>query len=233
MTIKIDTGIIFSAGLGTRFKPITDVIPKPLVELNHKPLISYNISVFENANIKNIYANSFYLAEKLENYISKNHPQVQVFREAERLETGGGLVNICNHIGYKNLFTMNSDIVFPHYIANCPIKKLLQNYQENIFDVMLLITPRNKFLGYEGVGDFSLDSSNKPIKLGFNDYIFTGLQIINATILQNFPKKIFSLSEIFNLCLANGKLGVTIHDDYVLHIGDVEGLKTAENFIKS
>ncbi|MDX1949868.1 MAG: sugar phosphate nucleotidyltransferase, partial [Rickettsiales bacterium] len=82
---KIDSGIIFSAGLGTRFKPITDSIPKPLVELKNKALISYNIEVFENAKIQNIFANSFYLAEKLEDYISKNHPSVKIFREAERL----------------------------------------------------------------------------------------------------------------------------------------------------
>ncbi|MDX1950189.1 MAG: hypothetical protein SFT90_06800, partial [Rickettsiales bacterium] len=195
--------------------------------------ISYNIEVFENAKIQNIFANSFYLAEKLEDYISKNHPSVKIFREAERLETGGGLINICNHIGYKNLFTMNSDIVFPNFLQNCPVKNLLSNWQENQFEALLLIAHRDNFFGYSGVGDYSLDAQNKPIKKPNNDYIYTGLQIINATILENFPKKIFSLSEIFNLCLAKNKLGVTIYHDKVLHIGDVEGLKLAENFINS
>lgn len=230
----IDKAMIFAAGLGSRFKPVTDTIPKPLVKVKNKPLIDHNIETILNAGIKNITVNSFYLAEKLENYLDKyknsDDINLNILREGERLETGGGLLNACSHLGFNPVITYNSDIIFPDFKQKNPVKSLLNNWDGSSFDILLFLCKREDFLGYEGDGDFSVNSENKLEKRSKNTLVYTGCQIINTAILQNYPKKIFSLSEIFNLCLEKQRLGFILHENKVLHVGDPEALKIAENY---
>ncbi len=231
---KLDTGMIFAAGLGTRFRPITDTIPKPLVKVKNKPLIDYNFELFINYGLKKIVVNCFYHAEKLKNYIKQNYSgksfEVEIIIEEERLETGGGLKHAIANTGIKPLFTLNSDIIFPDIKNKNPMRIMAENWNADKFDCLLLLVHKNDFLGYEGNGDFSINASGKIEKRQENEFVFTGLQIINNAILQNYPKKIFSLSEIFNLCLEKQRLGFIIHENKVLHVGDPEALKTAENY---
>lgn len=225
--------MIFAAGLGSRFKPITDTIPKPLVKVKDKPLIDHNIETILASGISDIVVNSFYLADKLEEYLQRNYKTegLKIIRESERLETGGGLLNACSYLGFNPVYTYNSDIIFPKFKEKNPLKILAQNWNEKKYDAFLLLCKREDFLGYEGPGDFSFNKNNELEKRENNEFVYTGCQIINTAILQNYEKKFFSLSEIFNELLEKNRLGGIIYDEKVLHIGDVNGLKIAETLL--
>ncbi len=225
--------MIFAAGLGSRFKPVTDTIPKPLVKVKNKPLIDYNIETILVAGITDITINSFYLAEKLEDYLHKNYKtkNLNIIRENERLETGGGLLNACSYLGFNPVFTYNSDIIYPEFKQKNPLKLLLKNWDNKKHDALLVLCKKEDFLGYEGTGDYSFNQNGQIEKRENNDFIYTGCQIINTAILQNTQKKFFSLSEIFNQLLEKNRLGTIIYDEKVLHIGDINGLKIAENLL--
>ena len=88
--------IIFSAGLGTRFKPWTDKHPKALAIVNGKSLLQRNIEYLQQQGIKDVIINVHHFAEQIENAIVENDgwgSNILVSDERdELLETGGGLL---------------------------------------------------------------------------------------------------------------------------------------------
>ena len=87
--------LIFSAGLGTRLKPLTDTLPKALVPIAGKPLLQWQIERLRAAGITNIVVNVHHFADKIIEAIQANEGwgcSVQVSDERDcLLETGGGL----------------------------------------------------------------------------------------------------------------------------------------------
>ena len=88
--------MIFSAGLGTRFKPWTDKHPKALAMVNGKSLLQRNIEYLQLNRIKDVIVNVHHFAEQVEEAIEKNNgwgSHIRISDERnELLETGGGLL---------------------------------------------------------------------------------------------------------------------------------------------
>jgi MurNAc alpha-1-phosphate uridylyltransferase len=236
MTDIPNKAFIFAAGLGERLKPITNNIPKPLVEVGGKKLIEYSIEMANKFNIKDIAINSYYKKEKIREFIGKEYPEIIIFEEDERLETGGGLKNAWDYCGDKQVLCLNSDIIIPQ-IRDQEIAELINLAKQNKDGINMLLVRRQNCLGYKGDGDFYLNSDSKKLykdnrQLEKNDLVFTGIQIINTTVLKRINKRIFSLSEIFKLLLKEQKIMATVIDGKMLHVGDIEGLELAENYLK-
>lgn len=87
--------ILLSAGMGTRLKPITNKIPKCLVEINDRPLLDIWVSNLIDAGINEILINTHHMSEKVENFIkSKNYnAQISVTYESKLLGTAGTLLH--------------------------------------------------------------------------------------------------------------------------------------------
>ena len=67
--MKINTALILCAGFGKRLNPITLKIPKPLIKINEITLLENSINFLEKLEIKNIKINTFYLHEKINDFI--------------------------------------------------------------------------------------------------------------------------------------------------------------------
>lgn len=95
--------MIFSAGLGTRFKPWTDQHPKALAPINGKPLLQHNVEYLAKYGITEVIVNVHHFAGQIIDAVNKNNgwgSKVMISDEtAEVLETGGGLLKA------KDLFT--------------------------------------------------------------------------------------------------------------------------------
>ena len=91
----ISQAMIFSAGLGKRMLPLTESTPKPLIKINNKSLLKNNIEKLIESKFRNIVVNAYLHSDKIINE-TKMFESVKVIVEAERLETGGGLLNAIN-----------------------------------------------------------------------------------------------------------------------------------------
>ena len=233
-TLMPNKAFIFAAGLGTRMRPLTDNIPKPLVKVCDKALLDYQIEMVIDAGIKTIIINTFYQPEQVEGHVQKYMQagvDIKIFRETERLETGGGLLNAMSIINYEPIFTLNSDVIFK-YKTN-PLKRLMKNWNPEKYDLFMMLSEKEKAVGYYEDGNFNIDGNGFFIMDSSKPYIYTGLQIINCHVLKKHSdKKIFSLSEVFKECSANKRISGLIHDEAWLHVGDLKGLQAAEDFLK-
>jgi len=118
-------GMIFSAGLGTRFKPWTDKHPKALAIVNGKSLLQRNIEYLQQYSIKDVIVNVHHFADQIEEAVLVNKgwgSNVMISDERnEVLETGGGLLNAKNlFTPGKRFITCNVDI-----LTDLDISKLL------------------------------------------------------------------------------------------------------------
>lgn len=118
--MKLSHAIILAAGLGTRMRPLTLSIPKPLIPVKGKPLIDYCLDWLSGAGIEQVVINTSYLADALEAYVaSRARPKVMLSREEPApLETGGGIVKALPMLGAGPFLAMNSDAIFVHASAH-------------------------------------------------------------------------------------------------------------------
>ncbi len=226
----ISQAMIFSAGLGKRMLPLTQSIPKPLVKINNKSLLKNNIEKFIESKFRNIVINAYHHSDKIINE-TKMFESVKVIVEAERLETGGGLLNaIKEKYFWENtpIVLLNGDIFW--YDKNYKsIDKIISLWNPNKMDMLLCLKRKEDFFGYNGNGDFDLQSDDDLVsKLKKNQnplYAYTGMQIINQDIIKNVKKSYFSLNEQIMRSLEKKRLFGYIDQNQWFHIGTVEDLK--------
>lgn len=146
--------MIFSAGLGTRFKPWTDKHPKALALVNGKTLLQHNIEYLQQMGIRNIIVNVHHFAEQIEKAIIDNQGWgsiIQISDEREAvLETGGGLLKA------KHLFTPGQRFITCNVdiLTDLDIRSLLQFHQNRnaliSFGVTNRKSSRNLLFNTEG-----------------------------------------------------------------------------------
>lgn len=134
--------MIFSAGLGTRFKPWTDKHPKALAFVNGKSLLQRNIAYLQQYGIKDIIVNVHHFAEKIKETISVNNgwgSSVNISDERdELLETGGGLQKAKEFFTPGEKFiTCNADI-----LTDLDIHELISFHEKNNALVSFGVTNR-------------------------------------------------------------------------------------------
>ena len=223
--------MIMAAGFGMRMRPLTDTIPKPLVQVAGKPLIDYAINFLAAGGVKNIVVNSHYLAEMLEAYLPSH---VTISHENEALETGGGIKNALPLLGNEPFFVVNSDVICIDIEGHSPaLTRLAQNFDEQKMDAILLLHEVRKAIGYNGKGDFFVEKDGSLRRRNENEtapLVFTGIQLIHPRLFANSPNGKFSLNVLYNKDLS--RIGAIIHEGEWLHIGSEEELAIAEEFFK-
>lgn len=133
-------GMVLAAGWGRRLRPLTDVLPKPLVPFFGRPTLAHALEHMARCGITQTAVNTFHLAEDLEAGLAGESglPEVQISREEELLGTGGGVRRLASFLGAEPEFVlMNGDI-----IASVPWVDVLEHHRVNEADVTLVTVTR-------------------------------------------------------------------------------------------
>ena len=197
--MKIKTAIILCAGFGKRLMPLTEKTPKPLLKIKEISLLENTINLIKVLEIKSLKINTFYLSEKIKDFIFSNNfgLEIQIIEDgAEILDTGGGLLNVVNNSVETDFIVFNPDTIWNTEYAN-EIKQMENIYFKNNLENILMVVKKNLSFDKRFKGDFSLDGNNLK-KSNDKNYIYTGCQIINKKIFKNLSKKIFSMNEIWD-----------------------------------
>jgi MurNAc alpha-1-phosphate uridylyltransferase len=227
--------MIMAAGLGTRMRPLTETMPKPLVQVVGKPLIDYALDFLSASGISEIVVNSHYFAEILEEHLQSHHlaKKITISREDEVLETGGGIKKALPILGNSPFFVLNADVIC---IDGAPpaLAHLAQNFDTEKMDAILLLHEVEKAVGYSGKGDFFINDNGTLRRRAENEtapYVFTGIQIIHPRLFVGAPDGKFSLNELYNRDL--NRIGAIIHAGDWLHVGSPSELAEAENYLST
>ena len=184
--------------------------------------------------VKFLVINTCYKAEMLEEHVAQhNTPQIAISREAEPLETGGGIANALDLLGEEPFFALNSDTICLTGSHN-PLLRLSDYWDAQKMDALLLLHPTEKAVGFNGAGDFYISESGAVERRGERDsapYVFTGVQLLHPRLFDGAPEGVFSMNVLYDKDLS--RVHALVHDGDWLHVGDVAGLARAEAFLSS
>src|SRR3954463_11017933 len=109
--MMIERAMVLAAGLGKRMRPLTDTLPKPLVQVAGKALIDHVLDKLADAGVAQAVVNVHHRADQIEAHLkSRTRPRIVISDErGELLDTGGGVVKALPHLGSGPFFHMNSD----------------------------------------------------------------------------------------------------------------------------
>ena len=203
--MNIKYGMILAAGLGKRMQPLTLKIPKPLIEINNSTLLERAINLLISHGVHEISINVHYLSDQIKSFINRKKFQVKITisNEENLLDTGGGVLKGTQNFGDKPFFVINPDTVWRNdYLEE--MKNLEEIYFRNNKSTLLLV---NKKLSIDPSfkGDFNLNNENIS-KDDENQFIFTGLQIINRSVLTDEKSKVFSMNKVWNKLIKDKNL---------------------------
>ena len=204
--MNIKYGMILAAGLGKRMQPLTLKTPKPLLEINNYTLLERAINLLIGHGVQEISINVHYLPDQIKSFINRKKFKVKITISNEEnllLDTGGGVLKGTQNFGDNPFFVINPDTVWSkHYLKE--LKSLEAIYLKNNKPTLLLV---NKKLSIDPSfkGDFNLNNE-KISKDSENQFIFTGLQIINRSVFTNEKSEVFSLNKVWNKLIKDKNL---------------------------
>ena len=204
--MNIKYGMILAAGLGKRMQPLTLKIPKPLLEINNSTLLERAINLLISHGVQEISINVHYLPDQIKSFINRKKFKVKITISNEEnllLDTGGGVLKGTQNFGDNPFFVINPDTVWgKNYLAE--LKSLEFIYLKNNKPTLLLV---NKKLSIDPSfkGDFNLNNE-KISKDSENQFIFTGLQIINRSVFTNEKSEVFSLNKVWDKLIKDKNL---------------------------
>jgi MurNAc alpha-1-phosphate uridylyltransferase len=236
--MSIDRAIILAAGRGERMRPLTDRMPKPLVQVAGRTLLDHALDQVERHGINQVVVNISYKAEMITHHLaSRSHPTIQFSHEENPLETGGGIAKALPLLGDKPFFSLNSDtICIDRPQMATALERLEQAWNPQELDVLMLLQPVKAATGYHGRGDFAVERGK--LRRRHTDeqapYVFTGIQIVHPRLFTICPEGPFSMNVLYDrLRDTHGyfkNLGYVIHEGDWLHVGDPQGLELAESY---
>ena len=205
--MKINTALILCAGYGKRLNPLTLTEPKPLLKVDKITLLENSIDLIQSLGIKKIIINTFYLKEKIENFIKikKFNLDIQIINDGKViLNTGGGILNMMNSSNESDFLILNPDTLW-----NKGYIKIIQSMEKFYFSTkiksVLLLVNKNLSFDKKLKGDFNLLNNiiRKDVQ---NNLIYTGCQIISKDLFISYSIDNFSILEIWNKLINKKKL---------------------------
>lgn len=216
--------MIFAAGRGTRMAPLTNDRPKPLVPVNGRPLLDHALDLAEAAGIRRIVVNTHYLAPMVEQHLATS--PVTTINEEVLLDTGGGLRNARGLLGNGPVLTLNSDAVWS---VPTVLTDLLTAWRPGRMRALLALVPPDRASGHKGAGDFTMEDQGHLTR--GPGLIYTGAQIIDPTVLDDIPNRVFSLNLAWDRLMADQSLFGMEFPGTWCDVGQPESIAIAERML--
>ena len=219
--MEIKTALILCAGYGKRLNPITLNKPKPLIEINKTSLLQNTLNLVNSLGIKNILINSFYLSEQIENYVDNLNFNLKIIKDGKNiLDTGGGILNLIENSNQNDFLIFNPDTIWNEGYIN-EIQNMEKFYFENKIKNILLVVEKSRSFDHRMQGDFSIENNILSRVIDTN-FIFTGCQILNKGIFENYKIEKFSINKIWDKMILKNKLYGYVSEKNFTHLTDIE-----------
>jgi len=212
-------GMILAAGLGTRLRPITYTIPKPMVPLCNRPLVAWAVESLHAAGVRDLIVNLHHLPETIEHYLRSRYDRITFSYEQEILGTGGAIRRVRPLLENEDaFFLVNGDTVqFPQWDA------LRDALGDNIAALTLRHPPENdRFTSV-----FLADGRVTGFGQGHGESLmFAGSHLISTRIFEYLPdeEEFGIVNAVYQPLLDSGRetIGGIVDDGLWFDIGTPE-----------
>ncbi|RKZ49865.1 MAG: mannose-1-phosphate guanylyltransferase [Gammaproteobacteria bacterium] len=198
--------MILAAGRGERMRPLTDKMPKSMLEVSGKPLIQYHVENLVQAGIVDIVINHALFGEQIETHLNDGKSlgaSIRYSAEGDHpLETAGGIVKALPLLGDKPFVTVNADIW-----TDFPFQSLLRegdgqadDSANNLAHIILVDNPE-----HNPNGDFAL-SDGKVLNQGELMLTFSGISVFKPEFFKDCTSGSVPLTPILRQASSQGQV---------------------------
>lgn len=223
---RINTAFILGAGLGTRLQPLTEKLPKPLLQIGGRPIITYAMEHLREAGVRRFIVNTHHCAEKYKEAFPDGNWQgipITFRHEPLLLDTAGGIKNIEDLITQdEQIIVYNGDI-----ITNMPLEPLLQRHFALPTEVTLALRSSGPLLNVNiNKEGYICDMRHILKNPGVRSCLFAGIYIVEKTFWQRLEEG--NIESIVLPLVASIKEnprcvgGIVIDDGYWYDVGTLE-----------
>jgi len=231
----IRSAMVLAAGLGTRMRPITDTLPKPLVRVGGRALLDHALDRLPAAGIEDAVVNVHHLAHLVEAHLrGRARPRITISNErGQLLETGGGAKNALPLLaagGPGPFVLLNSDSLWIDD-GRDNLAALVQSWDPERMDTLLLLASVATSLGYDGQGDFAMQPDGRLKRRaqgGTAPFVYAGVAVLKPELFADTPDGPFSLNFLFDRAIARERLYGMRLDGEWLHVGTPESIPAAD-----
>jgi MurNAc alpha-1-phosphate uridylyltransferase len=223
--------MILAAGRGERLRPLTDTTPKPMLPINGKPLLEHHINRLAAAGIDEIVINTCWLGEQIETYFADNGRRFGVniswSREAQALETGGGISHALPLLGDQPFLLVNGDVW-----SDFPLAELVKTDLPTELDAQLVLVNNPE---HHPRGDFSLDGKLVSYKEA-QRFTFSGISLFRPALFAAYQAsagQCFPLRDILRPAILAGRVSASVYTGSWCDVGTVERYQQLQNFVSS
>lgn len=238
MTERIGhTAMVLAAGFGTRMRPLTNTMPKPLIPVAGQPIIAHGFDRLRAAHVTSAVVNAHYLADQVEAWCATvTSPTTRVSDERDAiLDTGGGIDRALPLLGDDPFFVLNSDSFWIDR-GTPALSRLRAAWDDANMDCLLLLCDPAHTTGYDGSGDFVLGDDGRLTRAkhaaGRKALAYIGGYLVHPRLFRDAPKGAFSMNLLWDRAIAAGRLYGLAHDGHWLHVGTPEAIGAAEDWLK-
>jgi N-acetyl-alpha-D-muramate 1-phosphate uridylyltransferase len=238
MPVKPDKAMVLAAGLGLRMRPLTERMPKPLVQVAGRPLLDHVLDKLGAAGVSEAVVNIHYLPDQIIDHVAgRKKPRVIISDERERvLGTGGGIVKALPLLGQTPFFLVNADTMWIDGVRS-NLARLAETFDPARMDILLLMAPTASSIGYDGSGDYGMlpdGALRKRREHQVVPFVYAGAAILSPALFAEAPKGEFSLTKAFDAANEQERLFGLRLDGTWMHVGTPDAIAAAEEaFLES
>lgn len=232
--------MVLAAGLGTRMRPITDTIPKPLVKIAGKPMIDYVLDLLVAAGVETVSINVHHHADQMVSHLGqRNDIKILISDErAELMNSGGGLAKGLKLLPPGPVLVMNADLFWVGeevgQLSN--LEKLSRFFEPTRMDMAMLCVDMDRTTGHNGKKDFNLAEDGLLTRYQEGEphpVVYAGAIAMDSRLLHDAPTDAFNLNIYFDRAIAKNRLfGVSLDGQWIT-VGTPDAIEDAERTIAS
>jgi MurNAc alpha-1-phosphate uridylyltransferase len=208
--------MILAAGRGERMRPLTDTVPKPLLEVGGKPLIVYTVERLKQGGISDIVVNYAHLGQQIVDRLGDGAPLgVSITysdESAGALETGGGIYKALPLLGNEPFVVINSDVW-----TDFPMETLPRQIS-GLAHLVLVANP-----SHHRAGDFFLDDTLVNLDHG-QRLTFSGIGVYSPKLFDNVTEECFPLVPLLHNAIRNRQVTGECYDGEWVDVGTPDRL---------
>jgi len=225
--------MVLAAGLGTRMRPITDTMPKPLIEVGGRAMIDRALDALKAAGVEKSVVNVHHFADLMIEHLAQCGNFVTVSDERERLlDSAGGIVKALPELGADPFLLLNADSFWVDG-PESSLERLALAWRDAEMDILMMLSPLESATGHNGKSDFTMDDAGRLTRAADRSHglVYAGAAILHPHIFENAPEGPHGLNLHFDRAIAAGRLFGVEMKGHWFTVGSPEAIKEAETVL--
>jgi mannose-1-phosphate guanylyltransferase len=185
--MSMTAAMVLCAGFGTRLRPLSDELAKPLMPVGDRPMLAHVVETLGRGGVRKLVINTHHRSDDFDSGINNIHASIQVLHESEILGTAGGVANASDALGDSDVVVWNGDILAP----DLDVAALIERRRAIAASTLWVVEPRAS-----GEGTVGLDARGHVVRLRGERFgseasggDFLGIQAMSAEFRATLPHK--------------------------------------------